>query len=120
MSNLRTYTFGYLLSIILTLAAVWLFRLHEYTGHVFPTHTELRVSFAVLAICQIIIQLLFFLHMGRGQKSEWRAVVLCFALFVVMVIVGGSLWIMQNLQTNMQNTLGTFLNNNVNVQNEND
>jgi len=95
---------------------------HIHTIHTFPAHTELMAGFIVLAIAQLLVQLFFFLHLGRGQNKHWSAAILGFALFVIAVVVGGTLWIMSNLQNNMTNVLqgGTFINGQVNVVNEND
>jgi cytochrome o ubiquinol oxidase subunit IV len=116
--NIKSYLAGYALSVLLTLAAFGIMELHLLTLHTFPTHAEITVGFILLAIAQLLVQLLFFLHVGRGQNKYWNAVALGFALFIVVVVVGGTLWIMQNLQHGtMQDT---FLNGGVTVQNEND
>ena len=115
-------TCGVCLSVTCTLAAFGLLLLHIHTGHTFPTHQELAVAFILLAIVQLAIQLFFFLHVGRGEDRHWNATALGFALFIVAILVGGTLWIMQNLQQHMTNTMqnGTFINGQVNVVDEND
>jgi len=119
MSTRTSYITGFVLSIGLTLLAFFLYELHLYTQHVLPTHVELRVMFILLAIAQVIVQLVCFLHVGRKQNTHWNAVVLGFALFVVCVLVGGTLWIMANLNSNTAQT-GTYIQNLIQVQNEND
>jgi cytochrome o ubiquinol oxidase operon protein cyoD len=119
MSTTTSYITGFISSVLLTLAAFFLFQLHLATHHAFPTHVELRVLFVILAVTQMLVQLVCFLHVGRRQNNHYNSVALGFALFVVFVIVGGSLWIMANLNTNAALS-GTYINNLVNVQNEND
>lgn len=117
MPTLRSYTLGFALSILLTLVAFGAVWLHIYTGHHFPTHTEAKVLFVVFAVLQLAVQLIFFLHIGKEQKTHWNAAVLGFALFVVTVVVGGTLWIMHNVQHNLDQQV-PFINNTVRPDNE--
>jgi cytochrome o ubiquinol oxidase operon protein cyoD len=118
MSTLKSYILGYLLSIGMTLAAFGALMLHIQTHHAFPTHAQLYPFLVVLAVLQLLVQLFFFLHFGREQKTHWRAAVLAFALFAVFVLVGGTLWIMQNLNQHM--VQNTYINGQITAQNEND
>ncbi len=116
--RITTYITGYALSILCTLLAFGLLKWHIATQHFFPSHTALTLGFISLALMQLVVQLFFFLHVGRGRDRHWNAVALCFALFIVTVLVGGTLWIMQNLQHGqMQNN---FIDNNITAQNSND
>jgi cytochrome o ubiquinol oxidase operon protein cyoD len=54
-----------------------------------------------LAIIQLFVQLFFFLHLGEESKPRWNLMVLLFAAMVVIIVVFGSLWIMNNLNYNM-------------------
>lgn len=56
---------------------------------------------AVLAVAQLVVQLVFFLHLGRESKPRWNLMAFLFMLLVVFIVIGGSLWIMQNLDYNM-------------------
>lgn len=97
MASLKTYSMGFALSILLTVAAFLFVWLHIQTGHVYPSHGTLMSLFVVLGLLQLIVQLVFFLHIGC-ERTWWNLAALLFALFIVGVVVGGSLWIMQNLQ----------------------
>jgi heme/copper-type cytochrome/quinol oxidase subunit 4 len=55
------------------------------------------VALAVLALTQLFVQLTFFLHLDRESKPWWNNIVLAFAVTCVFIIVGGSIWIMSNL-----------------------
>ena len=98
--TLKNYTIGLVLSLALTAAsfgAVWL---HYYNHHVWPTHHELYVWIIVLALVQLVVQLVCFLHVtGRARSDK---VVFAFAGLLVAVLVGGSLWIMTSLNARMQ------------------
>jgi cytochrome o ubiquinol oxidase subunit IV len=118
MSTIKSYTIGYALSIALTFASFGILKWHIATGHIFPTHFMLVAGFILFALLQLLVQLFFFLHVGRGQNRHWNAAALGFAFFVVAVLVGGTLWIMNNLQSHMVQS--TFINDQINVQDEND
>lgn len=102
MGTLRTYTIGFVLSLLLTLAAPGFIWLHGYLHHVFPSHAMLGVLFIVLALVQLFVQLVFFLHVGKEASPKWNLLALCFAGIVVVIVVGGTLWIMHDLDHNMQ------------------
>lgn len=87
----KTYTFGFILSIILTLAA------YIITSHHSASGWTLIYVLAGLAVVQLFVQLVFFLHLGRGSQSRWNLVVMAFAAMVVFILVFGSLWIMHHL-----------------------
>lgn len=53
------------------------------------------------AISQLLVQLIFFLHLGRGSNVRWNILVFLFATLVILIVVIGSLWIMNNLDYNM-------------------
>ena len=55
----------------------------------------------VLAIAQIGIHLVFFLHITTSPDNTNNVIALVFGVFIVVLIVGGSLWIMSHLNANM-------------------
>ncbi len=86
--SIRTYTIGFLISVGLTLLS---FLVAPYLG-----------SFAVpcivaSALAQLVVQLVFFLHLGRDQDAGWSVGVFSFALVIIGILVIGTLWIMNNL-----------------------
>jgi cytochrome o ubiquinol oxidase subunit IV len=56
---------------------------------------------AVLAIAQMGVHLVFFLHIGTGADNTNNVIALAFGVLVVALIVSGSLWIMAHLNANM-------------------
>jgi cytochrome o ubiquinol oxidase operon protein cyoD len=56
---------------------------------------------AVLAIAQMGVHLVFFLHIGTGADNTNNILALAFGVLVVALIVSGSLWIMAHLNANM-------------------
>jgi cytochrome o ubiquinol oxidase operon protein cyoD len=98
--SVKSYVQGFVASICLTLTA-YLLVVHRS----FSSNAVLIGAIVVLAFSQFIIQLLFFLHLGKETKPRWRLMVFIFMIVVVSVLVGGSLWIMNNLNSNMKLTL---------------
>lgn len=97
--TLTRYITGYALSLFLTgvsFGAVWL---HYYEHHRFPTHQELFALILALAVLQLVVQLVCFLHVGRGEAARLNLVVLALAGVLVFIVVGGSLWIMTSLNS---------------------
>lgn len=93
--TLRSYVSGYILSIGLTMAA-YLLVTHHSAGY-----RWLVAGISVLAVGQFLVQLVFFLHLRAESKPRWKRFVLLFMIMVVIIIVSGSLWIMNNLNYRM-------------------
>jgi len=58
------------------------------------------VGLLVLAIAQIGVHLVFFLHLGSGSESTNNVLALAFGVLVVFLLIGGSIWIIANLNAN--------------------
>jgi cytochrome o ubiquinol oxidase operon protein cyoD len=89
--SVKSYTIGFILSVLLTLVAYIIAAKQAVSGW------SLIYVLLALAIVQLFVQLVFFLHLNGQSKSRWNLVVLTFAAMVVLIVVGGSLWIMKNL-----------------------
>jgi cytochrome o ubiquinol oxidase operon protein cyoD len=89
------YIAGFGLSVVLTLIAYVLVANHIMSDWV-AVYTVVG-----LAIVQLVVQLMFFMHMGRESEPRWNLLVFDFTLIVVIILVVGSLWIMNNLHYNM-------------------
>lgn len=99
--SFKSYVTGYLLSAALTLAAFLLVRQHVQSDHEQFSHEFLTIAVLILAISQLLVQLLFFLHLGRERKPRWNLAAFGFMLLVLLIVVLGSLWIMSNLNYRM-------------------
>jgi len=86
---------GLVLSVILTLAAYFLVQGHSYNKAV------LLGLIMGLGMLQAIVQLVFFMHVGIETKPHWNLIMFLFMVLVAIVIVGGSIWIMSNLDYNV-------------------
>jgi cytochrome o ubiquinol oxidase subunit IV len=59
------------------------------------------VGLTVLALAQIGIHLVFFLHLGSGADSTNNILALAFGVLIVFLVITRSIWIIANLHDNM-------------------
>lgn len=93
--TLTAYVSGFVMSLLLTLLAYLLVTKDVVDGWV------VIPAIVVLAVVQFVVQLVFFLHLGRETKPRWNLMAFLFMILVVFIVVAGSLWIMANLDYNM-------------------
>lgn len=89
--NVTTYIVGFILSLQLTLIAYFLVANQILAGR------GLILAIIGLAVTQLMVQLVFFLHLDRESRPRWNFVVFLFMLLVLLILVLGTLWIMHNL-----------------------
>lgn len=99
-SGLAKALMGLAASAVLTLASFWAAGTHLVWGPGVP------VLLAALAIGQMGVHLVFFLHISSGRESTNTILALAFGVFVVALVVFGSLVIMANLDAGMTGTDG--------------
>lgn len=88
-----TYLVGFLLSVMLTLAS---FVLVEEVAGTVSQITVIGIA-SVFAIVQICVQLYTFVHITQEESPRWKAQALILAALFLLILVVGSLWIMNNL-----------------------
>ena len=94
-SGVVLYTIGLLLAVILTATSFWV----ANTSLLWAPGVALGL--AVLAIAQMGVHLVFFLHITTGPDNTNNVLALAFGMLIVILVVGGSLLIMTNLNDNM-------------------
>jgi cytochrome o ubiquinol oxidase operon protein cyoD len=94
-SEALIYTIGLLVALILTATSFWV----ANTSLLWEGGVGLGL--AVLAIAQMGIHLVFFLHLTTGPDSTNNVLALAFGLLIVFVVVVGSIWIVSDLNQNM-------------------
>jgi cytochrome o ubiquinol oxidase operon protein cyoD len=92
---LRSYLIGFALATLLTGVSFYLAR------STLVWEPSIPIALSVLAIAQMGVHLVFFLHITAGPDSVNNIMALAFGLLVVMLLVFGSLWIMFNLNHSM-------------------
>lgn len=91
----RDYLVGFLLSVVLTALAFWL----VMSGALAAPLTGVLVM--LLAIAQIAVHTVFFLHVNTRAQGGWTLLALAFTGIIVVIVILGSLWIMYHLHGNM-------------------
>lgn len=96
--SFKTYMIGFLLSVVLTAIPFWL----VMTEALAPQTTGLVIT--AFAVVQIIVHMIFFLHMNHKSEGGWNMLALIFTIVVVVIAVAGSVWVMYHLNVNMMPT----------------
>jgi cytochrome o ubiquinol oxidase subunit IV len=94
-NGVLTYLAGLFFAVVLTLASFWAADAKEVWGPAVP------VLLAALAIGQMGVHVVFFFHISSGPGDTNNFLALAFGLFVVGLVVFGSMLIMANLNANM-------------------
>lgn len=93
--GLRTYLIGLGLATLMTIASFWAAQTHLIYG------PGISVAIVVLAIAQMGIHLVFFLHITTAPDNANNVLALAFGILIACLVIFGSLWIMANLDHNM-------------------
>ena len=93
--SVKTYAIGFILSVILTLIP---FGLVMYPT--LPKSITLMIVLA-FAVIQVLVHLVYFLHLDRSEAQRENVVAFVFAGLVIVLLVGLSLWIMFSIHTFM-------------------
>jgi cytochrome o ubiquinol oxidase operon protein cyoD len=91
----RGYVVGYVLAALLTAAAFAI----APSKSMAPFSIE--AALVVLAISQMIVHLIFFLHINTAPEQKTNVLALGATLLIILIVVVGSLWIMSHLTSNM-------------------
>jgi cytochrome o ubiquinol oxidase operon protein cyoD len=95
-STFKGYMTGFVLAVILTAIPFWL-----VMGKVFETSTVTAFVVLGLAAVQIVVHMVYFLHMNGKSEGGWTMLALLFTLVLVVITLSGSLWVMYHLNHNM-------------------
>jgi cytochrome o ubiquinol oxidase operon protein cyoD len=96
--TLRSYVIGMVMSLALTLASFGV-----VMTDIVPRGFGLA-TIVVLCVVQLVVQLVFFLHIGASRDQRANTGIFICTGFLIAVIVGLSLWVMHNANENMMPT----------------
>ena len=99
-STLKGYATGFILSVILTALPFWI-----VMGKVFESSSTIGFVILALGAVQIVVHMIYFLHMDTKSEGGWNMLALIFTLVLVVITLSGSLWVMFHLNTNMMPTV---------------
>jgi cytochrome o ubiquinol oxidase operon protein cyoD len=92
----KSYMIGFILSVILTAVPFWL-----VMGGVLDSKLLTAVLVMGIGVVQIVVHMVYFLHMNPRSEGGWTLMALIFTLVIVGIAIAGSLWVMHHLNTNM-------------------
>lgn len=90
-----SYVIGFVLSLVFTAIPYYMVVNKTVSG------TALLTTILGFAVLQMLIQIFFFLHLGRGPKPLYNVVFFVSTVGIILIVVGGSIFIMDNLYYNM-------------------
>lgn len=94
--TLKSYVIGFVLSVILTAIPFWL-----VMGNVFDNSGTTAMVILGLAAVQIVVHMIYFLHMNTKSEGGWSMLALIFTVVIVVITLAGSIWVMYHLNHNM-------------------
>jgi len=93
--SLKSYLTGFVLSVVLTAVAF---------GAVMSEALSPGVTIVTIftaAVLQILVHLYYFLHLNSSSEARWNILAMIFTVLIMALFVGGSIWIMHNLNIRM-------------------
>jgi cytochrome o ubiquinol oxidase operon protein cyoD len=92
----RSYVTGFVLAVILTAIPFWL-----VMGNVLDDTLRTSIVIMALAAVQIVVHMIYFLHMNTKSEGGWTFLALVFTLTLVVITLVGSIWVMYHMDQNM-------------------
>ncbi|KAB0628044.1 cytochrome o ubiquinol oxidase subunit IV [Acinetobacter gandensis] len=93
--NVKQYTIGFILSVLLTVIPFGMVMAGGFSRGL------LVAVIAITAIAQILIQLVYFLHMNSSSEQRWNVIAFVYTILTIAILLVGSVWIMNYLHFNM-------------------
>ncbi len=93
--NFKQYTIGFILSVVLTIIPFGMVMGDGFDRGVLIT------AIAITAVAQVLVQLVFFLHMNTSSEQRWNVIAFVYTILTIAILLVGSVWIMNYLHSNM-------------------
>jgi cytochrome o ubiquinol oxidase operon protein cyoD len=94
--SIKSYLIGFLLSVILTAIPFWL-----VMDNIIAKPKAAAMVLLVFAAIQIVVHMIYFLHMNSRAEGGWSMLALIFTTVLVVIVLSGSIWVMYHLNHNM-------------------
>ena len=94
--SFRSYMTGFVLSVILTAIPFAV-----VMGGGFESRLLTAAVVVGLAVVQILVHMVYFLHMNTRSDEGWTMMALIFTVVILVIVLAGSLWVMYHMNTNM-------------------
>jgi cytochrome o ubiquinol oxidase subunit IV len=92
----RGYITGFVLSVVLTAIPFWL-----VMGDILNDTLKTSIVIMAMAAVQIVVHMIYFLHMNTKSEGGWTFLALAFTLTLVVITLAGSIWVMYHMDQNM-------------------
>jgi cytochrome o ubiquinol oxidase subunit IV len=89
--TVRGYVVGFVLAVILTVASFWCVMSGAFKGE------SALIALAVLAAVQMIVHVVFFLHVNTSKEQRWHAGTFAYTIAMSLVVIVGTVWVMHNV-----------------------
>lgn len=89
------YISGFVLAVVLTVVSFGL----VMSDAMDPGTT--MIAIAVLALVQMVVHMVFFLHLNGSSGQGWNVLALCYTVLAAAFLVFGTIWVMHNVGMNM-------------------
>lgn len=93
---MKDYLIGFFLSVLLTAIPFWL-----VMNGVIANNVVTAIVIMGFAVAQVLVHMVFFLHMNGRSEGGWNLMALLFTVLLVVIVLAGSMWVMYHLHTNM-------------------
>ncbi|CAN7603616.1 cytochrome o ubiquinol oxidase subunit IV [Pseudorhodoferax sp. LjRoot39] len=100
-SSMREYVIGFVLSVILTAIPFWL-----VMANVIQDRTTAILVLGGFAIVQVLVHMVYFLHMNGKVEGGWTMLSTMFTVVFVAIAIAGTLWVMFHMNANMMPSHG--------------
>jgi cytochrome o ubiquinol oxidase operon protein cyoD len=97
--SFKGYAVGFILSVLLTAIPFWL-----VMGKVLPTPKMTGFVILGFAAVQMVVHMIYFLHMNAKVEQGWSLLALLFTGALVVIMLSGSVWVMYHMNANMMPT----------------
>ena len=94
--TLKSYTIGFVLSVVLTAIPFWL-----VMDHVIVDSQLNAIVIMAFGAVQIVVHMHYFLHMNTKSEGGWTFLALVFTVVMVVITLAGSIWVMYHMNGNM-------------------
>jgi cytochrome o ubiquinol oxidase operon protein cyoD len=92
----KEYVAGFVLSVVLTAIPFWLVMAKARI-----TSVVMAGVGSTLAMVQVVVHMVFFLHMNPKSEGGWNLFALIFTAVLLVIVLAGTLWVMHNMNTHM-------------------
>lgn len=93
--TVKSYIIGFVLSVILTVIPFGI------VMNPMLSQSATLIVIWVMALVQIFVHLVFFLHMNTSSEQRWNVIAFAFTILITVIVVAGSLWIIHGMHSNM-------------------